>query len=138
MTSKNALKIWKPYKAGETPKGEAIRRTSKGWDLFWFYFHHAENDTLDFDAEKILESNLSKEEIMMFTNPKVKEFAADIFEMEFEEHSKIDEQKSLDWIKKVIINGFLKGKYLFRFYENGLAVCTKLKTVIQLRTALRK
>lgn len=110
LTSENALKIWKPYEAGEMPKGEAIRRTSKGWDLFWFYFHHAENGTLDFDAERILESNLTREEIAMFTNPKVKEFAKDVFEMKFEEHSKIEEQKGLDWIKKVIINGFSRGK----------------------------
>ena len=46
----------------------------------------------------------------MFTNPKVKEFAKDVFELKFAEHSKIDEQKGLEWIKKVIINGFSRGK----------------------------
>ena len=110
LTVRAALKIWQTYKPNEPPKGEAIRRTSKGWDLFWFYFHHAENGTLDFDDEKVLESNLSNEEIAMFTNPKVKEFAKDMFDLKFEEHSKIDEQKGLDWIKKGIINGFSKGK----------------------------
>lgn len=110
LTVQDALEIWKPYKPKEPPKGEAIRRTNKGWDLFWFYFHHAENGTLNFDDEKVLESNLSGEEIAMFTNPKVKEFAKDVFEMKFEEHSKIDKQRSLDWIKKVIINGFSRGK----------------------------
>ena len=110
LTVKDAVKIWKTYEPPETPKGSAIRRTSKGWDLFWFYFHHAENGTLDFDDEKVLESNLSNEEITMFTNPKVKEFAKDIFVLKFEERSKIDEQKALEWIKKVIINGFSRGK----------------------------
>lgn len=106
----DALKIWQAYKPNEPPKGEAIRRTNKGWDLFWFYFHHAENGTLSFDEEKFLENDLLGEEIAMFTNPKVKEFAKDVFELKFEEHSKIDEQKGLDWIKKVIINGFTRGK----------------------------
>lgn len=110
LTIERALEIWKPYEPGKTPKGEAIRRTNKGWDLFWFYLHHAENGTLNFDEEKILESDLSGEEIAMFTNPKVKEFARDVFEMKFEEHSKIDNQKGLEWIKKVIINGFSRGK----------------------------
>ncbi|MCD9189184.1 MAG: type I-B CRISPR-associated protein Cas8b1/Cst1 [Pyrinomonadaceae bacterium] len=110
LTIERALEIWKPYEPNETPKGEAIRRTNKGWDLFWFYFHHAENGTLNFDEEKILESNLSGEEIVMFTNPKVKEFAKDVFEWKFAEHSKVDKQKGLEWIKKVIINGFSRGK----------------------------
>ena len=110
LTVQAALKIWQAYKPNDQPKGEAIRRTSKGWDLFWFYFHHAENGTLNFDDEKVLESNLSKEEIAMFTNPKVKEFAKDIFDLKFEERSKIDEQKGLEWIKKAIINGFSRGK----------------------------
>lgn len=110
LTVQDALKIWQPYKPNEPPKGEAIRRANKGWDLFWFYFHHAENGTLNFDDEKILESDLSGEEIAMFTNPKVKEFARDVFELKFEEHSKIEKQKGLDWIKRVIINGFLRGK----------------------------
>ncbi|MDQ3748801.1 MAG: hypothetical protein M3367_07295 [Acidobacteriota bacterium] len=110
LTAQDALKIWQPYNPGETPKGEVIRRTGKGWDLFWFYFHHAENGTLNFDDEEILESNLTREELAMFTNPKVKEFAKDLFELKFEEHSKIDKQKGLDWIKKVIINGFSRGK----------------------------
>ena len=109
LTVQAALKIWQAYKPNESPKGEAIRRTSKGWDLFWFYFHHAENGTLNFEDEKSLESNLSNEEIAMFTNPKVKEFAKDIFDLKFEERSKIDEQKGLEWIKKVIINGFARG-----------------------------
>jgi|GEM_PF-1571448 len=110
LTIQDALKIWQAYKPNKPPKGEAIRRTNKGWDLFWFYFHHAENGTLSFDDEKNIESNLSGEEIAMFTNPKVKEFSKDVFELKFEEHSKIDEQKGLEWIKKVIINGFSRGK----------------------------
>ena len=110
LTIQDALKIWQAYKPNEMPKGEAIRRTSKGWNLFWFYFHHAENGTLDFDDEKVLERNLTNKEIAMFTNPKVKEFAKDIFDLKFEERSKIDEQKGLEWIKKVIINGFSRGK----------------------------
>ena len=110
LTPDDALKIWQAYKPTEPPKGEAIRRTNKGWDLFWFYFHHAENGTLDFDDEKVLKRNLSNEEIAMFTNPKVKEFAKDIFDLKFEERSKIDEQKALEWIKKVLINGFSRGK----------------------------
>lgn len=110
LTIERALEIWKPYKPNETPKGEAIRRTNKGWDLFWFYFHHAENGTLNFDEEKILQSNLSGEKIAMFTNPKVKKFARDFFELKFEERSKLDKQKGLEWIKKVIINGFSRGK----------------------------
>lgn len=110
LTVENALEIWKSYKPNEPPKGAAIRRTNKGWDLFWFYFHHAENGTLNFDDEEVLVGNLSKKEIAMFTNPKVKDFAKDVFEMKLEEHSKIDKQKGLEWIKKVIINGFSKGK----------------------------
>jgi hypothetical protein len=30
--------------------------------------------------------------------------------MKYEEHAKLDKQKGLDWIKKVIINGFSRGK----------------------------
>lgn len=110
LTIERALEIWKPYEPDDPPKGEAIRRTNKGWDLFWFYFHHAQNGTLNFNEEKILENDLTGEEIAMFTNPKVKEFARDLFELKLEEHSKIDERKGLDWIKRVIINGFARGK----------------------------
>lgn len=110
LTVERALEIWRPYEPGESPKGEAIRRTNKGWDLLWFYFHHSENGTLNFDEEKILESDLSGEEMAMFTNPKVKEFARDVFELKLSERSKIDEQKGLEWIDKAIIKGFSRGK----------------------------
>lgn len=110
LTPEKALKVWQSYEAGETPKGEAIRRTNKGWDLFWFYFHHAENGTLDFDEQKSSESNLSKEEIAMFTNPKVKDFAKDVFEITLERRGANDRQKGLEWIKKNILDSFSRGK----------------------------
>lgn len=110
LTLEKALQVWQSYKAGETPKGEAIRRTNKGWDLFWFYFHHAENGTLDFDEQKSSKSDLSKEEIAMFTNPKVKEFAKDVFEITLERRGANDKQKGLEWIKKNILDGFSRGK----------------------------
>lgn len=110
LTPEKALKVWQPYQAGETPKGEAIKRTNKGWDLFWFYFHHAENGTLSFENDNFLETPLMREELAMFTNPKVKEFARDVFEVTMERRGANDKQKGLDWIKKNILDGFARGE----------------------------
>lgn len=106
LTSEKAQKIWQPYKENEIPKGQAIKRTNKGWDLFWFYFHHAENGTLEINTNELSTEKLSKKELSMFTNPKVKEFAEDLFEMVLEKRGGNDKKKGLDWIEKNILNKF--------------------------------
>lgn len=127
LTPEKAARVWRTYQTGEQPKGEAIRRTSKGWDLFWFYFHHAENGTLDSDSRAWFENSLSDEEIAMFTNPKVKEFAADVFEMIMMRRGANDPNKGLERIKKDVVDNFARGKISATTLRDWFALLSKSK-----------
>lgn len=110
LTPEKAREFWRPAEAYAPPKGVAVRRTNHGWGLFWFYLHHAANGTLNFDDKRASENILSEAELAMFTNPKIKQFAKDVFEMQLERRGGKDTRKGLEWIKKNILDSFSRGK----------------------------
>lgn len=50
-------------------------------DLFWFYLHHVANGTLNLN-EQAAEQTDASEDLAMFTNPKIRQFARDVFVMQ--------------------------------------------------------
>jgi hypothetical protein len=110
LTPEKAAAYWRRAEPFEQPKGVAVRRTNHGWGLFWFYLHHAANDALEFDYKKASETAFSEKEFAMFTNPKIKLFAKDVFEMYLERRGGSDTRRGLEWIKKNILDNFSRGR----------------------------
>lgn len=103
LTPEDALKLW------STP-GASVRPTSQGWDLFWFYLHHADGGSLKRDAQNATPTTDTKEDLAMFTNPKIKQFANDVFAMQLERRGGEDKKRGLAYIKRNIVDGFTRGK----------------------------
>jgi CRISPR-associated protein Cst1 len=110
LTPEKAATYWRPVEPFGQPKGVAVRRTNHGWGLFWFYLHHAANGTLEFDNKQASETAFSEKELAMFTNPKIKSFANDVFEMYMERRGGSDTRRGLEWIKKNILDNFSRGR----------------------------
>lgn len=103
LTPEAARKLWnKP--------GAAVRATSHGWDLFWFYLHHAANGTLKTDAQNEVQTTDTNEDLTMFTNPKIQKFAQDVFVMQLERRGGEDKKRGLTYIKRNTVDGFTRGK----------------------------
>jgi CRISPR-associated protein Cas8b1/Cst1 subtype I-B len=98
LTTEQSNAIWQK-------EGAALRPTKAGWDLFWFYFHHAANGTLEVSSDT-MQSKLAEEELNMFTNPKVKQFAKDVFELHLQRRGGSDLKRGLSFIKKNILDAF--------------------------------
>lgn len=90
--------------------GAAVRPTSQGWDLVWFYLHHAANGTLDASAQDAIQTTDTDEDLAMFTNPKIKQFAQDVFASQLERRGGEDRKRGLAFIKRNIVDGFGRGK----------------------------
>ena len=101
LNSESAGKIWRE-------KGAAVRSSNYGWDLVWFYLHHLNDEKIIF--EKLEQIKLSKEELVMFTNPKIQEFAKDVFESTLELRGGKDTKRGLEFINRNIIEKFSRGK----------------------------
>jgi hypothetical protein len=93
-----------------TKKGSAIRVSNQGWDLFWFYLHHAANGTLSLSEQDIEQSAETNEDLVMFTNPKIQQFAQDVFAMQLERRGGKDKKRGLDYIKRNILDAFARGQ----------------------------
>lgn len=91
--------------------GRAIRASQEGWDVFWFYLHHAAKTGRAVSAEI---QNSSRPEtggnLVMFTNPKVKSFARDVFDLYLQEKGGKDHQRGMEWIKKNILERFRRNE----------------------------
>lgn len=101
LNSESAQKIWRE-------KGAAVRSSNYGWDLVWFYLHHLNDKQIIFEQSEQIK--LSKEELIMFTNPKIQEFAKDVFELTLEQRGGKDIKRGLDFINRNIIEKFSRGK----------------------------
>lgn len=92
--------------------GQAIKLSRDGWDVFWFYLHHAaKEDKSDqtTDAE-LISSPETGGNLAMFTNPKIRSFARDVFDLYLMEKGGKDRQRGLDWIKKNILEKFRRNE----------------------------
>lgn len=101
LNSESAQKIWRE-------KGAVVRSSNYGWDLVWFYLHHLNDKQIIFEESEQIK--LSKEELIMFTNPKIQEFAKDVFESTLEQRGGKDTKRGLDFINRNIIEKFSRGK----------------------------
>lgn len=90
--------------------GSAVRATNQGWDLFWFYLHHANNGTLSSNEPAIEQSADASEDLTMFTNPKIQQFAQDVFAMQLERRGGKDKKRGLDYIKRNVLDAFARGQ----------------------------
>lgn len=90
--------------------GSAVRTTNQGWDLFWFYLHHANNGTLNLNERAIEQSTDASEDLAMFTNPKIQQFAQDVFAMHLERRGGKDKKRGLKFIKSKILDEFARGQ----------------------------
>ncbi len=88
--------------------GNAIRISSDGWDVFWFYLHHANISTATSDPEKA--TARTDGDLAMFTNPKIRTFAQDVFNYLLERQGGADRSRGLRYIKRYIVDGFSRGK----------------------------
>jgi hypothetical protein len=100
--SENAEDFWRK-------PGSAVKSTLRGWDLFWFYLHHAANGALKTSP---ITTEIKQEEFAMFTNPKIKQFAADVFAMQMERRGGKDVKRGLAFIKKNILDAFGREKFM--------------------------
>jgi hypothetical protein len=91
-------------------EGSAIRVTTQGWDAFWFYLHHAANGTLHIEEQVLEQSAEASEDFSMFTNPKIQQFAQDVFAMQLERRGGKDKKRGLDYIKRNILDGLARGQ----------------------------
>lgn len=92
--------------------GRAIKASHDGWDVFWFYLHHAaksSNNTEGFTPQMISHTATGGH-LAMFTNPKIKSFARDVFALYLAEKGGKDQQRGLDWIKKNILDKFRRNE----------------------------
>jgi len=101
LNSESAQNIWRE-------KGAAVRSSNYGWDLVWFYLHHLNDRQITFEESEQIK--LSKEELIMFTNPKIQEFAKDVFESTLEQRGGKDTKRGLEFINRNIIEKFSRGK----------------------------
>lgn len=90
--------------------GAAVRATCQGWDIFWFYLHHAANATLHDGAWRALPAGHLDEDFIMFTNPRIQQFARHVFAMQLERRGSADPQRGLTYIKRHIVDAFSHGK----------------------------
>lgn len=101
LNQEKAQKIWRS-------EGAAVRSSNYGWDLVWFYLHYLNEKKTGFELPETIE--LIREELVMFTNPKIQEFARDVFNKTLEERGGKDTKRGLDFIKRNIVDGFSRGK----------------------------
>jgi len=90
-------------------KGSAVRVTNQGWDLFWFYLHHVANGTLNRNEQGSEQPTDTSEDLAMFTNPKIQQFARDVFAMQLERRGGKDQERGLKFIKSKILDEFARG-----------------------------
>lgn len=88
--------------------GRAVKASRDGWDVFWFYLHHAAKGS---QAENAAGAAVTSRKelgggIAMFTNPKIKSFARDVFDYYLEKQGGKDRRRGLEWIKKNILEKF--------------------------------
>lgn len=103
LANEDAAQFWnKP--------GLAVKPTLHGWDLFLFYLHHAADATLE--VSPTANTEIKQEELNMFTNPKIKEFARDVFAMQMEKRGGKDAKRGLAFIKKNILDAFGREKFM--------------------------
>jgi CRISPR-associated protein (Cas_CXXC_CXXC). len=88
--------------------GNAIRISSDGWDVFWFYLHHANQSTATSHSDEA--AIRTDGDLIMFTNPKIRTFAHDIFNYFLERHGGADRSRGLRYIKRYLVDGFARGK----------------------------
>src|SRR5205085_4474601 len=88
--------------------GKAIRISSDGWDVFWFYLHHANQSTATSHSEEA--TARTDGDLIMFTNPKIRTFAHDVFNYFLERHGGADKSRGLRYIKRYLVDGFGRGK----------------------------
>jgi hypothetical protein len=93
-------------------EGSAVRVTNQGWDLFWFYLHHAANGTLNLSEQAVEQSTDAKEDLAMFTNPKIQQFARDVFAMQLERRGGNNKERGLKFIKSKVLDEFARGQIL--------------------------
>ncbi len=105
LNREKAQKIWRS-------EGAVVRSSNYGWDLVWFYLHYLNEKKTDFELPETIE--LTKEELAMFTNPKIQEFARDVFNKTLEERGGQDTKRGLDFVKRNIVDGFSRGKISLR------------------------
>lgn len=104
LSLERAQELW-------SKEGSAVRVTNQGWDLFWFYLHHIANGTLNFN-EQVEQSTNVNEGLAMFTNPKIQQFAQDVFAMQLERRGGKDRERGLKFIKSNILDGFARRQIL--------------------------
>jgi hypothetical protein len=92
--------------------GRAIRVATDGWDIFWFYLHHAACEAQQTPEAIKLKHGVNEIEgdLAMFTNPKIKTFARDIFDYYLEQKGGDDRARGLRFIKRNIVDAFTQGK----------------------------
>ncbi len=94
--------------------GRALRTTSEGWDVFWFYLHHAKSDAdqnlFQSNSETQAETERKAGNLAMFTNPKIKTFASDVFQYYLTNKGGTTPIRGLSWIKRNILEAFGRGK----------------------------
>lgn len=92
--------------------GRAVRASRDGWDVFWFYLHHAARKSES--AQKAEARSISTSEtggnLAMFTSPKIRSFAGDVFDLYLAEKGGKDKQRGLEWIKKNILEKFRRNE----------------------------
>lgn len=91
-------------------RGQAVRPTINGWTPFWFYLHHAATkpeEDLD-GAKESQDANTTDAsgDLAMFTNPKIRIFAQDVFDLYLEHKGGDDKARGVAYIKKYILDGF--------------------------------
>jgi hypothetical protein len=91
-------------------EGSAVRVTNQGWDLFWFYLHHVANGTLKLNEQATEQTTDASEDLAMFTNPKIRQFARDVFVMQLERRGGKDQERGLKFIKSKILDEFARGQ----------------------------
>lgn len=92
--------------------GHAIRAMATGWDVFWFYLHHEARKMGESHQSNLVDdiANRLEGELAMFTNPKIKAFARDVFDYYLERQGGDDSARGLRYIKRNIVDGFNRGK----------------------------
>lgn len=92
--------------------GRAVRGTTDGWDVFWFYLHHAEGDAKNESGESEQATTALEldGDLAMFTNPKIQTFARDLFDYYLERQGGEDKARGLRYINRYILEKFKRGK----------------------------
>lgn len=101
LSPKQAQELW-------NKEGSAVRVINQGWDLFWFYLHHLANGTMNLNEQATEQTTDASEDLAMFTNPKIRQFAQDVFTMQLERRGGKDRERGLKFIKSNILDGFAR------------------------------